>query len=902
MKKLLILLSCLLSLHNSITIAQCTSNWVIPDDPGITSGSLENPPYKPGWHLIIQDEFSGISLDNTIWGARKGTVDDCKSFVNNDAENIEVSNGTLKLYCVWDPKLYQDPTDGIFRWYNYIGAWVTIAKKIPQESSNACYGPGYFYEIRCKRNNVGFKSSFWTWTGYPHNEVDFIDNDFDTEDKVRDVLFNVFPDDTLNNIGITYKINNNLPAQYDDWYTYSIDYQNDYIKSYLNNQLALNRNTNIPLRKQEIDLWCMPIYWADDLMQQIHDEGKFPGKFEIDYFRLYKKNYEVNAYMSDFCISQGWTNQNERPRFIADINNDGKKDIIGFGYQWVQISLSQNDKDISFGDKQYVVNDYTIEQGWTNQSERPRMIADLNGDGKDDIIGFGYDGVFVSLSNSTATTASFLPQQKFYHWYSKEYGWVNQDQYPRMMADVNGDGKADIIGFGSDGVYVSLSSSTSTTASFSTPVKVLSDFSIVQGWTNQNEMPRMMADVNGDGKADIIGFGSDGVYVSLSNSTTTTASFSPPLKVLSNFSIAQGWTDQNIRPRMMADVNGDGKADIVGFGYGGVYISLSNYGSTPQFLPLAWAATNFSYEQGYYDSNNYPRFVCDINNDNKADIIGFNENMIQIAISKSTTSGVAFDQYNNVFDEFTRCNGWNNNDEYPRFLTDVNGDGSLDLIGFGYENIYTSQNIGGVYNIPFNIISSNKGKANNWPVHGTGGRDVAYKFYLPDAMNITASTNFPETNFSTIIEIFNASDNTTTGYYSLNKSTPISNAQLQPGYYYIVVDGNNGATGKFKLSMNGTISMNGTKKLSLTSNITNKNNQTLFDFNVYPNPAINKITIEIPTKESTLTILNVNGQELIKLQIKDNKTQIDISKFDKGIYFIKLKTDNKVEVRKIIKE
>jgi hypothetical protein len=34
---------------------------------------------------------------------------------------------------------------------------------------------------------------------------------------------------------------------------------------------------------------------------------------------------------------------------------------------------------------------------------------------------------------------------------------MSQDTYPRAVADVNGDHRADIVGFGNTGVYVSLS-------------------------------------------------------------------------------------------------------------------------------------------------------------------------------------------------------------------------------------------------------------------------------------------------------------------------------------------------------------------------------------------------------------------------------------------------------------
>lgn len=72
---------------------------------------------------------------------------------------------------------------------------------------------------------------------------------------------------------------------------------------------------------------------------------------------------------------------------------------------------------------------------------------------------------------------------------------------------------------------------------------------------------------------------------------------------------------------------------------------------------------------------------------------------------------------------------------------------------------------------------------------------------------------------------------------------------------------------------------------------------------IYPNPAFESITIEtsLMIKESVLSIYNVNGQELIKQEIKDRKTQIDISKLTSGIYFVKLISDKTVEVIKIIK-
>jgi hypothetical protein len=55
---------------------------------------------------------------------------------------------------------------------------------------------------------------------------------------------------------------------------------------------------------------------------------------------------------------------------------------------------------------------------------------------------------------------------------------------------------------------------------FGAPQFVLSAFGPgAGGWSSQNLYPRKLADINNDGNADIVGFGGDGVYVSLANGT-----------------------------------------------------------------------------------------------------------------------------------------------------------------------------------------------------------------------------------------------------------------------------------------------------------------------------------------------------------------------------------------------
>ena len=81
----------------------------------------------------------------------------------------------------------------------------------------------------------------------------------------------------------------------------------------------------------------------------------------------------------------------------------------------------------------------------------PRVVGDMNGDGKDDLIGFGYGGVFVSLSDGT----KFLPVSKWSGDYSYDQGW-RIELHPRMVGDVNGDLKEDVVGYGSGGVWIAI--------------------------------------------------------------------------------------------------------------------------------------------------------------------------------------------------------------------------------------------------------------------------------------------------------------------------------------------------------------------------------------------------------------------------------------------------------------
>jgi hypothetical protein len=273
----------------------------------------------------------------------------------------------------------------------------------------------------------------------------------------------------------------------------------------------------------------------------------------------------------------GWTSNDLYPRQVADVNGDHRADIIGFGNDGVYVALGQADG--SFAAPHAATTAFGqagSAGGWTSDDQFPRIAADVNGDGRTDIIGFGNDGVYVSLGQADGSFADPHAATTAFGYAAYAGGWSSNDQYPREVADVNGDGRADIVGFGNNGVYVALGQ---TDGTFASPIMGLAQFGAAPpggSWTSQTNFPRKLADVNGDHHVDIVGFGNDGVFIALGNGDGT---FQPSMLDVGFFGAsvdAGSWTSQDAYPRLLADVNHDGAADIVGFAGSGVYVAYSN--------------------------------------------------------------------------------------------------------------------------------------------------------------------------------------------------------------------------------------------------------------------------------------------------------------------------------------
>lgn len=367
----------------------------------------------------------------------------------------------------------------------------------------------------------------------------------------------------------------------------------------------------------------------------------------------------AEKWAEELAQKQGW---NERtPRMLADVDNDKKQDVVGFGSSGVWVARSTGSSFTPF----YALADFGTKSGWSID-RHVRLMGDIDRDGRDDIVGFGDDGVYVSRSLPTGFEDARLVIKDFGY----NQGW-RVAEHVRVLADIDADGMADIVAFGHDGIWVARANGD---GNFELPRYVLAEMGTDQGWSNLKHI-RTVTDVDGDGRADVVGFGDAGTYVARSNGT----GFDWPTLAIGEFGyIAGGWRP-DINPRVLADINGDGKKDVVGFGSAGVYTSLWN-GSG--FAPQVYSVADFGSADGWKPSFN-PRLVGDVNGDGYSDIVGFGSQ----AIMRSRGGPTGFSSSVSVLRDFTGGQGFYNDKLHPRFLGDVDGDGLADVVAIDSSSI-----------------------------------------------------------------------------------------------------------------------------------------------------------------------------------------------------------------------
>jgi hypothetical protein len=170
--------------------------------------------------------------------------------------------------------------------------------------------------------------------------------------------------------------------------------------------------------------------------------------------------------------------------------------------------------------------------------------------------------------------------------------------------------------------------------------------------------------------------------------------------------------------------------------------------------------------------------------------------------------------------------------------------------------------------------------------------------------NVSGAINvypYPSTPIITLVGYYLHSSATTGNqwYYSSNGVTysaiPGATGQdytfTQNGYYYVIVT-TNGCSSPASNIIN-----------VVTTDVSTSNSGDA-GLLIYPNPANDHITIETTlfVNNAIVSIYNIDGQLIALQAIQQEKTIIDISSFAKGVYVLKVKTNQKIAVNKFVKE
>ena len=290
--------------------------------------------------------------------------------------------------------------------------------------------------------------------------------------------------------------------------------------------------------------------------------------------------------------------------------------------------------------------------------DRPQSVAtaDFNADGMPDlaVVNMNDDNVGVLLN----TTASGSPDISL----AAEQTFATGNMpIAAAAADVNGDGKPDLIVVNCGDATVTVLINTTVPGSSTVSFTAGDTFAV-----GNTPIWVMAADLNGDGRVDIV------------TTNVTSSSLSVLLNTTSNGSSTAAFdADQELLVGQMpnavvaVDVNGDGLPDLATANYLDNTVSVLLNGTATGSDTVSFA------DQQLFAAGNGPQSIAtgDINGDGLPDlvVVGGNDNtvavLLNITVASSTTVGFADQQ---IF--------YAANSSQSVVIRDVNGDGLADVI------------------------------------------------------------------------------------------------------------------------------------------------------------------------------------------------------------------------------
>ena len=344
----------------------------------------------------------------------------------------------------------------------------------------------------------------------------------------------------------------------------------------------------------------------------------------------------------------------------GDLNGDGRADVI------VEEAQSQEAQVLLGDGKGGFRPGIEIQSGYNYPAP---VIADVNGDGKPDIL--WPIGPEVELGNGDGTFSTLM-----------NYSQPSYSAAICTFHDMDGDGHLDAVcGYGESSSGDTTGDTDliilhgNTDGSFNTTPISQQTFgnkdNLLDGF-GTFEIPIAVADLNGDGIPDILASSGDGLAVLLGGAGLI---FTTPLHYAAA-EVGYGNGVVALYEAQIFDMNGDGIPDIVAAGPNGIYIT---YGKKDGTFASAFAPE-------VTELIGYPT-VADFNGDGIPDIAATGDSAIKLSLGKGDgtfSTPTALPNNGGAINFSTPLSASN-----ARIVHgDFNGDGKLDLLAIGSSSIY----------------------------------------------------------------------------------------------------------------------------------------------------------------------------------------------------------------------